>query len=374
MKRFFPVIAVLIWVAPTFADEPKAGTFGDVVRAHYGDWTKGSGKLTDERVSALINNPRIKGDEACALAVIHRYLRGKDAPKAVDEVFLVNPQLTPGTKPPQLQNTFAGYRRHLETAPRSLFADGAPQRTGIHQGHIGDCWLISALGQYVTFHPGNVKSMIHTQADGSYLVTLPHNTIRVPALTDAQIVNGSTAGAQGLWLNVLEEAVAIWRRKAGSPAVVADDLNGGGAPTTIELLTGRKVLSVHLKNLRPNQPITKERKDAERDMKTLLDGLRQRKILVTATIHDDNMKVPAGMANRHCYGVIGYDPAKRLITVWNPWGNQFTPKSEPGVVNGYPTKDGIFTMPLGEFVQVFTSFEGQTNVDSQPKGPRKVIS
>lgn len=42
------------------------------------------------------------------------------------------------------------------------------------------------------------------------------------------------------------------------------------------------------------------------------------------------------------------------MTVFNPWGNNFTPKGAPGLANGYPTKLGLFTVPLDQFQQAFT--------------------
>ena len=47
----------------------------------------------------------------------------------------------------------------------------------------------------------------HQQSDGSCeVVFFSGEKITVPKLTDAQVALGSSAGNQGLWLNVLEEA------------------------------------------------------------------------------------------------------------------------------------------------------------------------
>jgi hypothetical protein len=362
----------------------KDVTFISVVKSHWAEWTKGSsdGKLGNDRVNAMVNNLKVQGDEACAVATIHRYLRGKNAPKTIDEEFLLDPkhgigpeeQRDPDSKPPRFQNTFAAYRRHLEIVPRSLFANDAPQRNGLHQGRLEDCWVISGVGQYVTYHPDRVKSMLHEQGDGSYIVSFPHQTIKVPALTDAQIVLGSTAGNQGLWISVLEEAFAIENRSAkGNPAVLIDDLNGGSAVPTIELLTGQKALQIHLSDLREEsaKPRTKERIVAEQDLKMILQNLHANKILVTAGTHGKDIKNPPGIPSGHCFGVIDYDPDKKLITLWNPWGNHFSPKGEPGLANGYPTQDGVFTMPLNDFIKVYNTVEGQTASGQSPKLSKK---
>jgi hypothetical protein len=42
-----------------------------------------------------------------------------------------------------------------------------------------------------------------------------------------------------------------------------------------------------------------------------------------------------------------------MVYVFNPWGNTFTPSGPPGLVNGYATRNGIFEVPIHEFVQIF---------------------
>ena len=42
----------------------------------------------------------------------------------------------------------------------------------IHQGQIGDCFLVSPMGDLAATHPNLVQSMIHANADGSETVTL----------------------------------------------------------------------------------------------------------------------------------------------------------------------------------------------------------
>jgi hypothetical protein len=59
--------------------------------------------------------------------------------------------------------------------------------------------------------------------------------------------------------------------------------------------------------------------------------------------------------NNHVYAVLHYDEKKRHVTVFNPWGNDFTPKGPPGPANGYLTERGKFTVPLEEFHQIFNS-------------------
>ena len=54
---------------------------------------------------------------------------------------------------------------------------------------------------------------------------------------------------------------------------------------------------------------------------------------------------------------------------WNPHSNNFTPKGEPGMKNGYVTENGKFTLPLVEAYQFFGSFTFETD---QPVKPAEV--
>jgi hypothetical protein len=346
--------------------EPSV-TFASVTRAHYAEWAKGvpDGKLTPDRVNALVNSSRIKGDEAAALAAIHVSLRRQGAPPAVDEVSLLSPQ-NPNdpeerrdqqTKPINFERVFGRYRRHIQNAPRVLFDKHAPVRAGISQGQLGDCFVVSAVGTLVSNHPGRLKGMIHEQPDGAYMVTFPGKpTIRVPKLTDAQIVLGSTAGDQGLWLNVMEEAVAIENRSTkNTSSVVIDQISkAGSVARTMELLTAHKAKGIPL-----HDAAAKNQAATLAEARKALLSVHDHKVLAClSTVHRD--KLPPGMASGHAYGVVGYDPSTEQVTVWNPWGNHFEPKGKPGLENGYATQGGAFDVPLKEFVTVFTDLFIQT--------------
>ncbi|OWK43731.1 hypothetical protein [Fimbriiglobus ruber] len=76
---------------------------------------------------------------------------------------------------------------------------------------------------------------------------------------------------------------------------------------------------------------------------------------------------PPGIASQHAYGVIGYDAKTDHVTLWNPWGNTFDPKGPAGLKNGYPTKGGVCTMPLMEFVQVYRTLFYETDAPLKKK-------
>jgi hypothetical protein len=65
--------------------------------------------------------------------------------------------------------------------------------------------------------------------------------------------------------------------------------------------------------------------------------------------------------------VLAYDEQKDTLTLWNPHGNTFPGRGkeikEPGIANGYPTRAGVFEVPVGEFVRIFSG----VTVEGSPK-------
>ncbi len=166
----------------------------------------------------------------------------------------------------------------------------------------------------------------------------------------------------GSWLAVLEKAYGIIRERdrvkksrksvkaggavpvetpGGGNLVPVETLGGGNPAVIISLLTGRQAASLTLgKTARREQ------------VHNLLADMTKKRRLICLTEHVD--KPPPGIGNHHAYAILGYDVKRRQVSIFNPWGNNFTPKGAPGPANGYPTQRGLFTVPLDQFQQVFT--------------------
>lgn len=357
MFRHLPALIAVVLVSPAPAQERRGeNTFAVTVAAHYAKWAAGlpGHRLTPQRIDRLVNDPNVCGDEAAAVAAIHKQFAAKNPPNTLDKTALLKPFAGSATRPDEVATVvnfeaeFTAFRSHLRSIPREMFATDSPQRTGIRQGHLGDCFVVCGLGELATRHPARLKKMIAAEGDGTYAVTLPGEVkVTVPKLTDAQIALGSTAGKQGLWVNVLEQAVAIRLRKSGGSAVAIDAISNGGNPgAVLELLTHHKIEVTRL-----------HRTGAKRDevlaaiRKQLTDAQAHHRMACAGT--GKVGPFPPGIASHHAYAVTGFDPAADTVTLWNPWGNTFHPTGPAGPTRGYATKSGKFTMPLKEFEAVF---------------------
>ena len=77
--------------------------------------------------------------------------------------------------------------------------------------------------------------------------------------------------------------------------------------------------------------------------------------LVTLVTADETL--PPGISRRHAYAVLAYDAKGDTLSIWNPHGNAFPGSgrrvSDPGLENGYPTKAGIFSVPVTDVAKIF---------------------
>lgn len=63
---------------------------------------------------------------------------------------------------------------------------------------------------------------------------------------------------------------------------------------------------------------------------------------------------PAKLAYDHVYAVMDFSAAADALTLWNPWGTDFTPTGPSEPENGYARKKGIFYLTLDEFIAFFS--------------------
>ncbi len=372
-------IVLIAPVARASQPESKQGnSISAILDAQFQRWDKNrDGKLSREEIDAVVANPKVTGDEAAAAAALHVYFRNnpKAEPLTRKFVFEAAAKKLPeerrdvGAKAQHFQGDFESFRNHLQKAPRELFVGDAPHLLGMSQGALGDCYFVCVVGAAIQSHRQQVKQIFHPQEDGSCeLIFLDGKKVKVRKLTDAQIALGSTAGQQGLWLNVLEQGfgqVHFAKEPKKAPGDIPLDLisRSGDPQGTISLLTGHKSEFFDVLKHAKEPAATKKLRD------TMVVGTKGRRLMSCCT-PSEKVELPPGVANGHCYAVLRFDSAKDTVHIWNPWGNNFQPKKEPaGLKNGYPTKDGHFDVALADFVRIFGFFECETHepVNSAPK-------
>ncbi len=236
---------------------------------------------------------------------------------AAPDPAMVKPQ--PGTKAGDvLYGTEAGDTRDVS-------------ETDVHQNALGDCYLMSSLGEIARIKPALIKQMIKENGDGTYTVTLHREKTGLGYLygkltgqefDDVQVVvdgnfgTGSANSGSGqdqvpdksggskkeVWVQVVEKAYA--KLNGGYDKID----HGGWAAPAMETLTGKRATG------RPAASVTA----AE-----LEDAIAKGKPVVMDTPSLPNGSAPFGLVGPHAYMLQGIrtDPSgRKFIQLKNPWG------------------------------------------------------
>jgi hypothetical protein len=329
------------------------------VKQHFAAWDADSdGTLTVAEIDRASADPQFKGDAAAALAALKRGSRfSKLKSPELNNDQIQQFATEKGEDKPDLTGMYSqGVSRLAKVTKRDLFARGTPQLSTIHQGRLGNCFCLAPLGAVVHTRPEAVVAMFQTQDDGRIRVTLGKNTTTVAPPTDTEIARTASNEDAGLWVNVYEKALGQLRNEAkpeGERASSPIDVlaKGGSAGTILSYITGHEITRFSFKFAKEKDLSDADRAAKLKDLREQLQtAVREKRLMTCGTL---KTTVP-GITGNHAYAVLGYDAKTDAVKVWNPFGNDFTPKGEPGKENGYARKEGISEIPVPVFVDQFS--------------------
>jgi thiol-disulfide isomerase/thioredoxin len=370
-QRFVPALLWLLLVtAPTWnirAQTNSDDAFIKAVSAGFLTWDKDHDQtLSLDELDAAIENPANKGQAAAALAALKRAARSTNY--TLPALTLANicqlARNPPATNQPDLHGMYNScLKRITGVTNHELFASSLPQLSTVRQGRMGDCFCLAPLGAMIHRDPREVASLFSVQADGRVRVEFGGGAVSVAPPTDAELAMTAGNSHDGVWVNLYEKAIGEVRNDQRAPDKRSDlaidaIANGGSEGRIMSYLTGRRVTGSGFK-------FAKDAATTPAARATQLDELRQK--LVAATSQKRLMAcgtqkpTTPGLTPKHAYAVLDYDAQTDSVELWNPHGNNFKPKGPPGLSNGYPTKNGFFTVPVAELVQQFSgmSFESK---------------
>ncbi len=214
----------------------------------------------------------------------------------------------------------------------------------IHQGQIGDCFLLSSIGELAIWHAGSITAMIKANANGTETVTLyaapngqpagfgatsfrPITETVTNSFASNGVNNGATqdvvGGTKEIWVQVLEKAVA--QEDGGMNAIA----NGGNPCIALQELTGHTASW--------NNPATLSAATLTRD---LLGG----DLIVMDTA---SAGLGYGLVGNHAYMLEGVQSSGGVacVKLGNPWGTD-NPQLIP-VAN--LAKAGIVEVDIGHW-------------------------
>jgi hypothetical protein len=368
--------------AITSAIHAPPRTFAQVVKQYFSQWDKNSdGKLTPDEINAAVANPAFHDEAAAAIAAVKLVLRsGKyDLPPITQDYLVSSPLHEPAItnapaksqvlsappqksdRPPVFQRPYRSALARLRKTSRDIFAESPPALAACHQGQLGDCYFVSVVGAMVDRDPAAVKALFTPNSDGSTTVAFGKEcSVKIAPLTDAEIGISSTAGTNGLWLTVLENAYGKIRGEAQATNQQdepdTDAIAHGGKPgAVINLLDGHQAIAYVLNDEHRRSP------QFAAKLRQNLDAAQREHRLMEATTPADT-QLPPGINSKHAYAILGYDGDTDMVRVWNPHGNNFTPKGPDSLQHGYMTKAGQFDIPLNDLLGIYSRviIESQT--------------
>ena len=371
--------------APVASTNPPP--FAEVVNRYFSQWdADGDGKLTPDEISTAVVNPAYHDEAAAALAAIKTVVRGgkynlppitlaylvasplREATASKEPVELrddpAQPKIT--THQPAFQPRYRSALSRLRRTSRELFPQSQPSLAACRQGPLGDCYFVSVVGAMIYRNPAAVEGMFTQNSDGSTTVAFGNgHKVIVPPLTDAEIAISSTAGTNGLWLTVLENAYGKFRQES-KPGYQEDQpdtdaiANGGRPEYVINVLDGYKARFFALTLTNGQQHSSRFVPDLQRDLSAALQDHR----LAEATTPTNSL--PPGINPKHAYAILSYNSDAGVVRLWNPHGNFFKPKGPDSLKNGYTTKAGQFNIPLQELLAIYKRVIIETSAPIQP--------
>jgi len=326
---------------PLAAEELKGMTpFAAAVQRNWKSWSKGNATVAKLDLIAQMASPAYTGEDAAALVALEIYLKKNPTVDLAGAVAIDDPKI--------LDRYYRNVLK-LRRVKRVLFANGQPTFELLQQGPVGDCYFFSASGWMARNRPADVMNAITRLDDGRFRVRFANgDEATVTAPTDAEMaINDSDSTLQdGIWMSVLEKATGTiqartYRKSAEIPdPTVAIDTAGIPIGSIVKRWTGQEV-----KVFRLGARVQREQ------VRKALIRMQERKSLATSLLLH---RPPAKLAYDHVYAIMGFDPGTDMVTIWNPWGTDFTPNGPSGPENGYMRKKGIFTLSLDEFVLFYS--------------------
>jgi hypothetical protein len=324
-----------------------AKQFFAVVRANFKIFDRNhDGTLTREEIEIDMQDPRITGSAAAALAALKvgatrsNYLMQTRSYTLAD-IDVMESTLRAGRKlTPNFVKYFVAGLNKLTHVPRELFSRGGPHLTAISQSWTSDCYFLSTVGALAQTNPGSLVRLIKANGDGTYTIAFPgKQLVRLHSPTDSELA-AYTGATDGLWLSLLEKAYGVVRIKDEPKQPRTDEPLDSvgfrtGNPSVVGILTGHAFKELNLPQKTHHPADGRLFADFRGELRSAYDGHRA---------------VMLGNSH-HVYAITAYDPAADLVTVHNPYNRGGNETLADG--SKFQRTEGFFMVPAAELVNNF---------------------
>lgn len=231
----------------------------------------------------------------------------------------------------------------------ALYVDGI-SADDVMQGYIGDCYLAAGVSSLAAADPKLIEKAIKDNGDGTYTVRFFEGVgeggrpKQVLITVDDDVASKgegalylSGRDAKEQWPGILEKTYAKW--KGGYERIG----NGGYASDLFQAVSGRAADWGNVADYKPEQLWKKIQSTTSKD-----------RPVAAGTFADKDPRANyagTGVHGDHFYTVLGAseENGTKYVTLRNPWG-----MDEP---SGNGADDGIFKLPLKDFVRMYENIE-----------------
>lgn len=358
------ILVALLVFSSGLSSHTLPSELADIIARRFSRWDLNRDRrLSAFEINQAVADPSLRDADAAAIAALKRGLTGNPNATAgltKDQLLqLVDAHNADGQ---QFQELFSrAGQRIRQTQPR-LFASGKPQLSTIHQGQLGNCFVLAPLGAVLAVTPDRVPQMFTSGPDGGYYVRFGKYQIPVPKLTAAELALTAGNEGDGDWVNIYEKAAGAAQKVIGPAAAAAgspiDAISSGGSVTRfLSLITGKQIQRFSFEFARRHDKNDRPWRDSLRQLRTWLDDARRKRHAIVCTTRES--RTP-GLASNHAWAVVAWDNTSDTISLWNPHGGNFRPAGTSGPVHGYPTSQGILKIPLDDFIRLFSGMARET--------------
>jgi hypothetical protein len=211
----------------------------------------------------------------------------------------------------------------------------AADESDIHQGDIGDCFLMSSMGAIALTRPEILEDMIEVLPDGRYKVRFYDKkcvTIFGPCHYEPHyvIVDGefevklsdpmdSKGGTRESWTMILEKAYMQWQKENNLP------IDLPSPAVAMSAMTGKDCANYCMPQISMD-----DLNEAFRRGDAITAGSRWPTDQTRPHEYfDESLSDNIQIAEGHVYFVTGVDPINNTVTVQNPWGPDCPPITMP---------------------------------------------
>jgi hypothetical protein len=346
------------------AQKQACGEFLDQLTAHFAQWDLDhNGELSVSELDAAVSDPKTTGESAAVIVALKQATHNKKftVSALTRENLRMLALAAPFADRPNLPLMYVDARKKIEKTRRDLFVSGVPKLENIRQGKVSDCFCLAPLGAMLARNPQEVTDRFVRQPDNSYQFVFGTSPVHVTVPTDAEIGLTAASEQSGLWVSLYEKAVGTARlqEKPGmtSTSSVIDAVGkGGSSGTMLSRLTGHKITRFGCRAAKDAATLADRKAQLQELRKQLLATIQDHRLITCGTVKTTT----PGITPNHAYAVLSYDEKTDTLRLWNPHGDDFTPKGPEGLEHGYARKGGVFSLPFSDFVMQFSGVAFET--------------